>query len=185
MAKEETKKIEKILIFIDGSNLYHSIGRMFNNEKTDFFNFEKLIKSIAGKRKLIETHYYIGIFDRIYNPKSYADQQRFFSKLRKIKNFNLFTCRMQKVRIDGKVVYQTKEDDIRLALDMIKLIDKYDTAILVSNDGDFVPIVEFIQEKGKKVENIGIGKSSSYYLRQVCDGFRKLNKREILQLLGN
>lgn len=92
---------------------------------------------------------------------------------------------MQKVRIDGKTIYQTKEDDIRLALDMIKLTDKYDIAILVSNDGDFIPVIEFIQGNGKKVENIGIGKSPSYYLKQVCDEFRKLNRKEILQLLGN
>lgn len=185
MVKKELEKIEKIIIFIDGNNLYHSLGRIFNNEKTDFFNFEKFIKHIANGRKVIETYYYIGIFDLTYNSKSYATQQRFFSKLRKIKNFNLFTCRMQKVRIGGKTIYQTKEDDIRLALDMIKLVDKYDAAILVSNDGDFVPVVEFVQEKGKRVENVGIGKSPSYYLKQVCDGFRKLNKKEILQLLGN
>ena len=185
MVKEELKEAEKIIIFIDGSNLYHSLGRMFKNEKTDFFNFEKFIRHIADGRKVIETYYYIGIFDRTYNPKSYADQQRFFSKLRKIKNFNLFTCRMQKARIDGKNIYQTKEDDIRLALDMVKLTDKYDIAVLVSNDGDFVPVVEFVQEKGKKVKNIGIGKCPSYYLKQVCDGFKRLNKKQILQLLGN
>lgn len=185
MVEEESKRIEKIIIFIDGNNLYHNLERMFNNEKKDFFNFKKFIKHLANDRKVIETYYYIGIFDLTYNSKIYANQQRFFSKLRKIKNFNLFTCRMQKVKIDGKNIYQTKEDDIRLALDMVKLTDKYDTAILVSNDGDFVPVVKFVQEKGKKVENIGIGKSPSYYLKQVCDRFRKLNKREILQLLGN
>ena len=62
MTKKKFNKIEKIIIFIDGSNLYHSLGRIFNNEKTDFFNFEKFIKSIANGRKVIETHYYIGIF---------------------------------------------------------------------------------------------------------------------------
>ncbi len=185
MVKEKLKKIDKIIIFIDGNNLYHSLGRMFNDEKTDFFNFEKLIKYITGKRQVIETYYYIGVFDLTYNSESYADQQRFFSKLRKIKNFNLVTCRMQKVKIDGNLIYQVKEDDIRLALDMTKLADKYDTAILVSNDGDFVPAVELVQEKGKKVENVGIGKSPSYYLKQVCNGFKKLNKKNILQLLGN
>ena len=158
---------------------------MFKDKTPDFFNFEKFINLIAGRNKIVRTHYYIGIFDSNYNLDGYASQQRFFEKLKKIKNFNLIACRMQKVKIDGKIVYQTKEDDIRLTLDMVKMIDGYDTAILVSNDGDFVPVVEFLQEKGKIVENIGIGKTPSYYLRQVCNRFRKLSKRDVLKLLGN
>lgn len=74
MIKKELEKIEKIIIFIDGNNLYHSLGRIFNNEKTDFFNFEKFIKHIANDRKVIETYCYIGIFDLTYNSKNYATQ---------------------------------------------------------------------------------------------------------------
>lgn len=178
-------KREKVIVFIDGNNLYHSLGRMFDNEKTDYFNFEKFIKYIVGDRKVIETYYYIGSFDINYNSESYANQQRFFNKLRKIKDFNLIVCRMQKIKVDGKFIYQVKEDDIRLALDMTKLVDKYDTAILVSNDGDFVPAIESVQEKDRKVENIGIGRDFSYYLKQVCDRFRKLTKEEVSQFFGD
>ena len=179
------EKVEKIIIFIDGNNLYHSLRRMFNNEKKDYFNFEKLIKYIACNRKVVMTYYYIGSFDINYNQKSYAEQQRFFNKLKKIKNFNLTICRMQKIRIDGKLIYQVKEDDIRLALDMSELAPKYNTAILVSNDGDFVPAVETVQKKGKKVENIGLGMDFSYYLKKVCDRFKRLTKKDVLQLLGD
>ena len=50
---------------------------------------------------------------------------------------------MQKVKIDGKEIYQVKEDDIHLAVDMVRLAfnNAYDTAILVSSDGDFNPAV--------------------------------------------
>lgn len=186
MVKEvKRKKVEKVIVFIDGNNLYHSLGRMFNNEKTDYFNFEKFIKYIVGDRKLVETYYYIASFDINYNPESYANQQKFFNKLRKIKDFNLIICRMQKIKVEGKFIYQVKEDDIRLALNMTELVDKYDTAILVSNDGDFVPAIESVQKKGKKVENIGIGSDFSYYLRQVCDRFKKLTKKDVSQVLGD
>ena len=88
---------------------------------------------------------------------------------------------MQKVKINGKTVYQVKEDDIQLAVDMVKLAynNAYDTAILVSSDGDFVPAVKAIKEIGKNVENIGFENKFSYHLRQECDKFTKLMKNEV------
>ncbi|MBI5803732.1 NYN domain-containing protein [Candidatus Pacearchaeota archaeon] len=107
--------------------------------------------------------------------------QRFFDKLKRIHDFELVLCRMQKVKIDGKTIYQVKEDDIHLAVDMVKLAhnNAYDTAILVSSDGDFVPAIQAVKEIGKKVENIGFETKFSYYLKQECDRFRKLIKREV------
>jgi len=88
---------------------------------------------------------------------------------------------MQKVKIDGKTIYQVKEDDIHLAVDMVKLAynNAYDTAILVSSDGDFVPAILTVKEIGKKVENIGFENKFSYHLKQECDRFRKLTKKEV------
>jgi uncharacterized protein (TIGR00288 family) len=86
-----------------------------------------------------------------------------------------------KCKINGKTIYQVKEDDIHLAVDMVKLAynDAYDTAILVSSDGDFVPAINAIQEIGKKVENIGFEHKFSYHLKQVSDRFLKLKKYEV------
>ena len=176
---------ERIMIFIDGANLYHRIGGMFANEKTDYFNFEKFIINLTGDRELLGTYYYNVILDRKYNPERYAEQQRFFSKLKRIKNFNLVICMMQKARVRGRDIYQAKEDDIHLASDMFELSDKYDTAILVSSDGDFVPAVRVVQRRGRKVGNIGFEKGFSYYLKTVCDRFRKLTKEEVSLFFGD
>jgi len=178
---------EKIIIFIDGANLYHRIKNMFANEKTDYFNFNKFIKYLTGDRELIAIYYYNVALDINHNPKSYAAQQKFFYKLKKIKNLKLIVCRMQKVIIGGKEVYQAKEDDIHLASDMIELgvDDTYDTAILVSGDGDFVPAIKVVQRRGKKVENVGFEKEFSYYLKKVCDRFRKLSKDTVSKFFGD
>jgi len=53
--------------------------------------------------------------------------------------------------------------------------DAYDTAILVSGDSDYVPVVEEIQELGKRVENASFKRTSSYELRKVCDSFLLLD----------
>ena len=89
---------------------------------------------------------------------------------------------MQKRKINGKTIYEVKEDDIRLAVDMVKLAynDAYDTAIIISSDGDFVPAIQAVKEIGKNVENIGFENRISYHLQQEADKFVKL-KRDIVE----
>ena len=171
------------MIFIDGSNLYHIFKRMFKSSRRLMnFDFEKFSKKIAGNRKLVRVYYYTAPLDRMKDEKTYMKQQKFFDKLRRIPNFKLILCRMQKVKINGKIVYQVKEDDIHLAVDMVKFAynDAYDIAVLISSDGDFVPAIKAIQEIGKNVENIGFETKFSYHLKQECDKFKQLKKKELI-----
>jgi uncharacterized LabA/DUF88 family protein len=174
---------ERIMIFIDGSNLYHITKDLLPDKKPNDFDFEKFIKELVKDRKLVRIYYYNCPLDTSKNFEAYIKQQKFFERLKKIQNFKLVLCRMQKVLIDGKIVYQVKEDDIHLAVDMVKLAynDAYNVAILVSSDGDFAPAVKAVQEKGKEIENIGFENRFSYHLKQISDKFRKLNKEEVAQ----
>lgn len=176
------------MIFIDGSNHYHIVKDMFNNsEKSMNFDFEKFVRELASNRELVRVYYYTAPLDRKKDEKTYIKQQRFFSMLNRIPNFNLVLCRMQKVKIDGKEIYQVKEDDIHLAVDMVKLAfnDAYDTAILVSSDGDFNPAVKAVKERGKNIENIGFETKFSYHLKQECDKCRILTKKEVKKFFKN
>jgi len=172
---------ERTITFIDGSNLYHLIKKLFPDKKQINFNFESFIKFILKDKNLVEIYYYNCPLDVSSNFEAYVKQQKFFEKLRWIPNFRLILCRMQKVKIGGKIIYQVKEDDIHLAVDMVKLAynNIYDTAILVSSDGDFVPAINAVQEIGKKVENIGFEHQFSFHLKKVCDKFSKLKKSEV------
>jgi len=172
------KDKERVMIFIDGSNLYHIIKNLFSEKKPNDFDFEKFVKYLAGDMNLIRTYYYNVPLDLMQNPDSCIKQQKFFDKIQRISKFNFVLCRMQKRKVNEKIIYEAKEDDIHLAVDMVKLAynDGYDTAILVSSDGDFVPAVQAVQEKGKQVENIGFENKFSYHLKQVCDKFIKLKK---------
>ena len=170
---------DRIAIFIDGSNHYHIVKDMFKDKLSlNDFNLDKFIKYLIDGRKLIRTYYYSAPLDVNFDQETYVKQQKFFDKLRKMQNFKLVLCRMQKVKIDGKTIYQVKEDDIHLAVDMVKLAynNAYDTAILVSSDGDFVPAIQAVKEVGKNVENIGFETKFSYHLKLECDKFKKLNK---------
>lgn len=185
MAQDKNKE-ERIIIFIDGSNHYHIVRDIFKDKKSMNFNFEKFIEYLKGNRRLVRTYYYTAPLDWKKDEEKYKKQQQFFEKLRRIPSFELVPCRMQKIKIEGKIIYQVKEDDIYLAVDMVKLAynDAYDTAILVSSDGDFVPAIEAVKEKGKNVENVGFENKFSYHLKKECDRFRKLSKKEVAQFFN-
>lgn len=177
---------EKVIVFIDGSNLYHILKEIFPKKRLIDFNFNNFIESLISGRKLIRVYYYTAPLDRKKDEETYMKQQQFFEKIRKIPNFNLVLCRMQKQKINGKTIYQVKEDDIHLAVDMVKLAynQAYDTAILISSDGDFVPAIQAIKEIGKNIENIGFETKFSYHLQHECDKFTKLRKKEVETLFS-
>ena len=73
--------------------------------------------------------------------------------------------------------------DVGLAVDTIKLAPKLDAVIIVSGDGDFIPLVQYLQENmGVQVEIISFGKSTSSKLKEVADDFFDLcdNPRKYL-----
>ena len=171
----------KVSIFIDGNNFYFGLRRIYGSDKKLIdFNFEKFCKFLAGKREIVNIFYYNAPLDRTKNLEKYKSQQRFFERIKRIPKFNLILCRLLKRKIKGtnKFLYVLKEDDIHMAVDLVKGAFKnmYDIAILVSGDGDFVPAVKAAQEEGKIVENIYFPKSASSNLRQNCDKSLMLRK---------
>lgn len=162
---------ERVAIFIDGSNFYHSVKDSFNMHDNEI-DFSKIIEFLKKGRMLIGVYYYNASLDRGYNEEIYWKQQRFFAELRKIPGFHVILCNMRKMkRPDGEFEFAVKGDDIYLATDMLSLAyeNTYDTAILVSGDGDFVPVIKKVQKLGKKVENAYFSISRSGFLRNVCN----------------
>jgi len=178
---------DKVMVFIDGSNLYHVVKNLLPELKPFEFNFESFVKQLVGDRELVAVNYYNAPLDRQKDDSGYIKQQRFFEKIKRIPLFHLILCRMQKRIVDGKIIYEVKEDDIHLAVDMVKMAynGAYDTAILVSSDGDFVPAVLAVKDIGKKVENVGFENKFSYHLQQKSSRFIKLRKENVSQFFGD
>ncbi|MFA5125804.1 MAG: NYN domain-containing protein [archaeon] len=173
---------ERAIIFIDGSNFYHILKSTFGSSKSmNDFDFQSFVKHITQNKELIRTYYYSAPLDKNKDPAVYAKQQKFFEELKKIPSFELILCRMQKGKQNGKTTYMVKEDDIHIAVDMVKLAynNAYDVAILVSTDGDFVPAIEAVKERGKKVMNIGFETKFSWHLRQKSDEFSQIKTKEL------
>ena len=138
---------------------------------------------MAGENKLINIKYYISPVGET-NPKMYIEQQKFFEKLRKIKNLKIVFGRLEKRKRDGKVYFVEKATDVNLALDLVldAQANVYDKAFLVSNDGDFSGAVKAVSERfGKEVIYVAIGnnKMISHHLKNTATKTIRLKKNFI------
>jgi len=176
--------MKRVAIFIDGNNFYYGIRKLYGKDKSlKIFDFKGFADFIANKDKVVEIFYYNAELDITNNLEKHKSQKEFFNNLRKIPKFNLILCKLLKRNITGtdKFYYIIKEDDINMAVDMVEGAcgDKFDVAVVVSGDGDFVPAVKAVQRKNKTVENIYFKNSSSRNLKNHCDHSLELTK-EIL-----
>ena len=166
---------ERVSIFIDGSNFYHSTAK-----KGKRVNFQKLIDELVGNRELINVFYYVAPLDIEANEDKYWSHQRFINKLRQILKFKVVLCTLKKIKIDGKkYIYVVKGDDVKLSNNLLMgAVDNlYDTAIVISGDEDFIDSIEIVRKRYKKsVGNAYFSRSSSSNLRKACDFSVNINK---------
>ncbi len=153
-------KKERVAIFIDGSNLYYSL----KNLKDGRIDFKKLRQLLTKTKMLISTFYYNAPLKENFNKYVYWNQMKLFSRLRKIPRCKVVLCKRQKrVDRDEKEYYVIKGDDIHLSLDMLRdaCKDKYDKAILISGDGDFTQLVNYVRKEDKEVNVYAFKKLTS------------------------
>ena len=174
----EDKKIQRVAIFIDGNNFYHGVKRILRfNERVDY---QKLIEVLLEKRSLITSFYYVASLDKEADYKKYEKHQNFLKELEKVPNLKIVLCEFKKIKKEeGGFLYIVKGDDVQLSHDILlgAFDDLYDTAIIVSGDEDFLPLIRTLRERFKKrVENAFFRHSSSYKLRRACNFSFRLNK---------
>lgn len=153
-------KSQRIGVFVDVQNMYYSAKNLYNAK----VNFAQILKSAVGDRSLIRAIAYVIKAD-------IKEEQNFFDALEKI-GFEVKAKDLQIFAGGAK-----KGDwDIGLAMDTIELAPRLDTIVIVSGDGDYVPLLLHLRHAlGCRIEVIAFGKSSSGLLRQECDSFIDLD----------
>ncbi len=73
--------------------------------------------------------------------------------------------------------------DVGIVVDAIRVAPSVDVMVLVSGDGDFGPLVEYLKNQGKKVEVIAFGRSTSHKLKEAADEFLDLEEKPSKYLL--
>ncbi|TET70320.1 MAG: NYN domain-containing protein [Candidatus Aminicenantes bacterium] len=162
---------ERVAIFIDGSNLYHGLKNNIGNANIDF---EIFCQHLVGSRHLTRVYYYNAPKIAQENPKGYKQQQSFFNRIKQVPFLEL---KLGRLVIRNNIPIE-KGVDVLMTVDMIRYArnNAYDTAILVSGDGDFAPVLEFLKDFGKHIENAYFSKGRSINLSNHADRFINLDK---------
>lgn len=160
---------QRVGIFIDAQNIYHTARNLYGRRA----NFGEIVKTALADRKLVRAIAYVITSEA-------GDEKAFFEALTKT-GIETKTKDLQ-VFADGAM----KADwDVGLAVDAITLAPKLDTVIIVSGDGDFIPLVKYLQiNEGCQVELVSFGKSSSMRLKEIADDFLDLSEDPKRYIIG-
>lgn len=153
---------QRIGIFIDIQNLYHSSKNLFQAR----VNYNELIRELVSGRKLIKAIGYVVKTEGTLGESSFFDALEKSGIDLRIKDIQIFPGGVKKA-----------DWDIGMAVDAIRSASSLDVIILVTGDGDFIPAVEYLQiGLGKAVEVAAFGRSASGKLKEVADRFINLDE---------
>ena len=153
-------KNQRVAVFIDAQNLYHSARSLFGGR----VNFKSLLQTAVGGRQLIRA------FGYVISTKT-GEEKPFFEALIKL---GIETREKELQEFFGGA--KKADWDVGLAVDAIRTAEIVDTIVIASGDGDFIPLVEYLKNQGRRVEVIAFGRSSSGKLKEVVDEFVDLGE---------
>lgn len=166
----EAKKI--VYVFIDASNLWQA-----QKAKGKFFDYEKLKVFLKNKFESLEISifYYTAYPAQGTREYSLDGRHKFFTYLKKGLDFVVRKKELKRIPIhDDKVGDSIQEKgnmDVEMAIDAIHYAKKYDTAIFFTGDSDFLALVTYLKNGGKKVYVFSSKNNVSQELRTGGDGY--------------
>ena len=153
---------QRVGVFIDVQNMYYSAKNLYGQK----VNFGNIVKEGVAGRKLIRAIAYVVKTES-------KEEQPFFEALYNLgietreKDLQVFSTGMKKA-----------DWDVGLTVDAIRLASSLDAIVIVSGDGDYLPLVEYLQSMGKQVEVVAFGDTSSSKLIEAVDDFIDLGKEK-------
>jgi uncharacterized LabA/DUF88 family protein len=161
-------KEQRVGVFVDVSNMYHSAKNLYRKR----VNFKEILKEAVAGRKLIRAVAYV--------IKTEAEEgTSFFEALDK----QGFEVKMKDLQIFAGGAKKA-DWDVGIAVDTIKLAEKLDVIILVTGDGDYIPLVNYLQNtKGCLVEVMAFRQTTSSKLIEEADDFTNLSDNKKFLIL--
>lgn len=151
---------QRVAVLIDVQNLYHSAKNLYGKR----VNFKALLDVAIEDRQLVRSFAYVVRTET-------EEEQMFFDALEKlgieirVKDLQVFYGGIKKA-----------DWDVGIAVDGIRLAKSVDVIILMSGDGDFVPLVEYLKNVGTQIEIMAFSKSASSRLQEAADDFFDLSE---------
>lgn len=160
---------QRIAVLIDVQNLYHSARNLYSAR----VNFREVLKAAVVQRNLIR------VFAYVVRTKT-GEEKPFFEALIKL---GIETRVRELQEFFGGL--KKADWDVGITVDAIRISPSVDTIVLASGDGDFLQLIEYLKNQGKRVEIIAFGRSASAKLKEAADEFIDLEKSPEKYLLKN
>ncbi len=160
--REATKKppSQRVAVLIDTQNLYHSAKNLYGAK----VNFKEVLK------KAIDGRTFVRAFAYVIRTKT-GEEKPFLEALKKL---GIETREKELQEYPGG--FKKGDWDVGIAVDAIRIANSVDAIVLASGDGDFLQLVEYLKNQGKRVEIIAFGKTTSSKLKEAADEFIDLEQ---------
>jgi uncharacterized LabA/DUF88 family protein len=160
----------RVVVLIDTQNMYHSAKHLFGAR----LHFSRLVEMLTKDREMVRAFAYVA--------KSKTGEEKGF--------LDALVAAGIELRIKDVIEFSSGERkadwDVGMAIDAVRFSDRVDVVCLVTGDGDFVPLVEYLHGKGVIVQVAAFSESTSKLLRDACDEYFDISehKRELLMRSG-
>jgi uncharacterized protein (TIGR00288 family) len=161
--KNEIKKptAQRVAVFIDTANLYHSAKNLYGAK----VNFKEVLKEAIDKRSFVRALAYV-IRTKTGEEKSFVEA---------LKKMGIEIREKELQEYPGG--FKKGDWDVGITVDAIRISPSVDVIVLVSGDGDFLQLVEYLKNQGKRVEVMAFGRTTSTKLKEIADEFRDLEEK--------
>jgi len=159
---------QRVGVFIDTQNMYYS-ARNLHKRKV---NFKNIVEDAVSGRRLVRANAYV--------VRTQTEEERpFFEALQKA-GIETREKDLQEYESGAK-----KADwDVGIAMDIVQMLDMLDVVVLASGDGDFIPLVEYCQSRGRMVELMAFGATTSTNLLDYVHDYTNLSENKRRYLIG-
>jgi uncharacterized LabA/DUF88 family protein len=151
---------KNVAMFVDVANMYYAA----RGQDVDV-DYVALLKHATKGRDLIRAYAYTGLDPENENQRKFIDflgKNGYKPVVKDIRKFG-----------DGRMKANL---DIELVVDLFRLSDRMDIAVIVSGDGDFAPAIRALQDTGVRCEVISFKPNTSSDLIAVADEFFDIMK---------
>lgn len=157
----------RVGVFIDVQNMYYSARNLFNRK----VNFPKIVQETTGDGQLVRALAYAVTTET-------GDESPFLEALEKN---NIEVIAKDLIEYDSG--HKKANWDVGMAIDVVRMVDMLDVVVMVSGDGDFAPLADYVRGKGRIFHVASFRESTSSELLEVTDVYTNLSEQPEIFLM--
>lgn len=146
---------QRVAVLIDVQNLYHSAKNLYQAR----VNFREVLKSAVSQRNLIRAFAYV-VRTKTGEEKPFFDALTKLGIETRVRDLQEFFGGLKKA-----------DWDVGITVDAIRIAQSCDVIVIASGDGDFLQLIEYLKNQGKRVEVMAFGRSASSKVKEEADEF--------------